>query len=60
MSGSPLPTVTVTDPHHGMYGRVGVILIETEWYTHVRILYHNDVQILSKEQYKNNKVEAAE
>ena len=37
-----------------MYGRVGVVLRETEWYTHVRILYHNTVQILSKEQYTLN------
>jgi hypothetical protein len=59
MSGSPLPTVTVTDPRHEMYGRVGVILKETEWYTHVRILYHNDVQILSKEQFTRNMTEAS-
>jgi len=55
----PQKTVTVTDPHHEMYGRVGVILKETRWYTHVRILYHNDVQILSKEQFARNDKETS-
>lgn len=47
-------TVTVIDPSHEFYGRVGKIMKESEWYTHIRILYHNDVQILEKSQYRIN------
>jgi hypothetical protein len=47
-------TVTVTDPTHEFYGRIGVITYTSKWYTHVRILYHNTVQILEKHQYRMN------
>jgi len=47
-------TVRITDPEHPMYGRVAVVLQTTEWYTHVRVLYHNDVQILTSDQFVFN------
>lgn len=47
-------TATVTDPAHEFYGCVVVIMNESEWYTHVRPLYHNRVQILTKDQYTEN------
>lgn len=47
-------TVTITDPSHEFYGRVGVILSSNEWYTHVRVLYTSGVQILTSDQYKIN------
>ena len=55
----PPRTVTVTDPCHEMYGRVGVVLDETEWYTTIRILYTSHREILSKEQYRNNITETS-
>jgi hypothetical protein len=52
---SEAKTVIITDPAHQFYGMVGVIVKETEWYTHVRILYHSTVEILEKSQYTTNK-----
>jgi hypothetical protein len=50
-------SVIITDPTNEFYGRVGKIVKMTEWYTHVRILYHNEVLILEKSQYTVNENE---
>lgn len=45
-------TAIIRDPSHELYGRVVAIVHESDWYTHVRALYHTDVHILTKNQYE--------
>jgi hypothetical protein len=52
-----IKTATVMDPSHELYGRVVVVVRESEWYTHVRALYQTHVQILTKNQYVINESE---
>jgi len=46
-----MKTATVKDPSHELYGRVVVVVHESDWYTHVRALYDTHVHILQKNQY---------
>jgi hypothetical protein len=49
-----ITTITITDPNHEFYNRVAKVVSESDWYTHVRMLYHSNVIILEKTQYRAN------
>lgn len=44
--------VRIVDPSHELYGRVAFIVEESEWYIHVRPLYHSVIFIMTHEQCK--------
>lgn len=48
-------TVTVTDPNHEFFGRVGFVLNMNENYTQVRIIYTDGVIHLTNDQYRLNR-----
>lgn len=45
-------TIRIVDPSHELYGRVVVVVEESEWYIHVRPLYHSVIFIMTHEQCK--------
>jgi hypothetical protein len=54
MNAQEVKTVRITDPSHRHYGRIAKVVRESDWYTHVRVLYQDHVDILQKNQYVVN------